>query len=275
MPTVNLSPVFNDAQLDSSGNPYSGAKLFTYAAGSSTKTNTYTSSAGSVAQSNPIILNSRGEPTNGPIWLIDGTSYKFVLAGPADDDPPASPIRTIDNVAGINDVAATSQSEWVDPGATPTYVSASSFTLVGDQTTDFHVGRRIKCTITAGAVYGMIGAAAYTSLTTLTLQLDSGALDSGLSAVSLGIVSAANTSQPIDEAPFFSEFGPLTRFQNLVVRQTAVTTVQVTADKLAVKNTNGRIACSPRSMSPRPSRPRGRTASTRARRAHRPGITSG
>jgi len=98
MPTVNLSPLFNDAQLDSSGNPYSGALLFTYAAGSSTKQNTYTSSAGTVAQSNPIVLNSRGEPTNGPIWLVDSQSYKFVLAGPSDTDPPASPIRTIDNV---------------------------------------------------------------------------------------------------------------------------------------------------------------------------------
>lgn len=52
MPTVNLSPLFNDAQLDSSGNPLSGGKLFTYAAGSSTKQTTYTSSAGSVAQAN-------------------------------------------------------------------------------------------------------------------------------------------------------------------------------------------------------------------------------
>jgi len=29
MPTVNLSPLSNDAQLDSTGNPYTGAKLFT------------------------------------------------------------------------------------------------------------------------------------------------------------------------------------------------------------------------------------------------------
>jgi hypothetical protein len=43
--TVKLSPVFNDAQLDSSGNPYTGAKLFTYAAGSTTKQTAYQDSA--------------------------------------------------------------------------------------------------------------------------------------------------------------------------------------------------------------------------------------
>ena len=41
MPSVALSPLFNDAQLDSSGNPLTGGKLFTYAAGSSTKLTTY------------------------------------------------------------------------------------------------------------------------------------------------------------------------------------------------------------------------------------------
>lgn len=196
MPTVNLSPVFLDAQLDSSGNPYSGAKLFTYAAGSSTKTNTYTSSAGSVAQTNPIVLNSRGEPTNGPIWLIAGTSYKFVLAGPTDTDPPGSPIRTIDNVVGVNDTAASAQSQWV-AGPTPTYISATTFSLVGDQTTDFEVGRRIKHTVTAGTVYGEIINSAFTTVTTITVLLDSGSLDSGLSAVSLGITTAANPSIPV------------------------------------------------------------------------------
>lgn len=242
MPTVNLSPLFNDAQLDSSGNPYSGAKLFTYAAGSSTKQNTYTSSAGSVAQTNPIILNARGEPTNGPIWLTDGQTYKFVLTTPGDTDPPASPIRTIDNVSGINDVAASSASEWAASLLTPTYVSAISFTLVGDQTTEFHVGRRVKATVTAGTVYGYISASAYGALTTLSVQLDTGSLDSGLSAVALGLNSAANRSDPLDDSAIINPYAPLTAFENLAVATASVSTATITADKIVVTNSSGRKA---------------------------------
>ena len=116
MPTVSLSPIYQWPDIDQNGDPRSGAQLFTYAAGSSTKQNTYTSSAGSVAHTNPIILSSNGTPPN-PIFLVDGQSYKFVLAPPADTDPPSSPIRTIDNITGINDVAATAQSEWLAAAA--------------------------------------------------------------------------------------------------------------------------------------------------------------
>ena len=79
MPTVSLSPIYQWPDIDQNGDPRSGAQLFTYAAGSSTKQNTYTSSAGSVAHTNPIILSSNGTPPN-PIFLVDGQSYKFVLA---------------------------------------------------------------------------------------------------------------------------------------------------------------------------------------------------
>lgn len=240
MPTVNLSPLFNDAQLDSSGNPYSGAFVFTYAAGSSTKTNTYTTSGGTVAQANPIVLNSRGEPAN-PIWLIDGTSYKFVLASPTDSDPPLSPIRTIDNITGINDVAATAQSEWI-AGATPTYISATTFSLVGDQTTDFHVGRRLKTTNTGGTIYSTIAKSAFTTLTTVTVVNDSGSLDSGLSATFLGLITTSNTSLPLADASILSWNGPLTPHENLVVTRPSVATLTITADKLIVTDTNGRKA---------------------------------
>src|SRR4051812_2433446 len=100
--TVKLSPLFNDAQLDSSGNPYSGAQLFTYAAGSSTKQTTYKDSAAGTQHTNPIVLNARGEPPS-PIWLTSGLTYKFVLTTPTDTDPPVSSIRSIDNISGVND----------------------------------------------------------------------------------------------------------------------------------------------------------------------------
>jgi hypothetical protein len=85
------------------GIPAVGAQLFTYAAGSTTKQATYTDATGLVAQTNPIVLNARGEPQNQAgnsvgIWLTQGLSYKFVLAPATDTDPPTAPIWTIDNV---------------------------------------------------------------------------------------------------------------------------------------------------------------------------------
>lgn len=52
-----------------------GGKLYTYAAGTTTPLTTYTTSTGLIANTNPIILDSRGEAS---VWF--GTSkYKFVL----------------------------------------------------------------------------------------------------------------------------------------------------------------------------------------------------
>lgn len=188
---AKLSPIGNNAQFIN-GVPAAGAKLFTYAAGSSTKQTTYTDEAGTIPQTNPIILDSRGEPTQ-PIWLTEGLSYDFVFTASTDSDPPTSPIWDIPDVTGVND-SATTADQWVDTGVTPTYVSATQFTLPGDQTSAFQVNRRIKATVTAGTVYGYISVSAFAALTTVTVVLDSGTLDTGLSAVQLGLITPTNTS---------------------------------------------------------------------------------
>lgn len=188
-----FSPIGNGvAFVDSSGNPLSGAQLFTYTAGSSTKATVYQTNAGT-AHTNPILLDANGRPP-AAIWVTGGVSYKFVLAPSNDTDPPAAAIYTWDNVSGINDTSVAID-EWV-AGPTPTFVDANTFTLVGDQSSTFHVNRRIKATVTAGTVYGYISAVAYTTLTTVDVVLDSGALDSGLSAVSYALLSGTNQSYP-------------------------------------------------------------------------------
>lgn len=199
-----LSPFSARQFIDANGNPYSGAQLFTYAAGSSTKVTTYKDSAGGSSHANPIILNTKGEPADGagdayPIWQPGSQALKFVLAPSTDTDPPTSPIETWDNISGINDTSVTID-QWID-GPTPTYVSGTQFTLVGDQTSNFHVGRRVKTTNSGGTIYGTITVSAYTSLTTITVVNDSGALDSGLSAVSYGLLSASNYSVPDGMTP--------------------------------------------------------------------------
>lgn len=188
---VNFSPIFNSQSVDSSGAPASGWKVYSYVANSATPLATYTTEAGDVEQSNPVVLNSLGFPTTGQIWLTANTAYKLVLTNAADVVQ-----KTEDNILGVPDIAATS--EWVVSGLTPTYISATSFSLAGDQTTAFNVGRRLKTTNTGGTIYSRIKTSSFASATTtITLVNDSGTLDSGLSAVSYGLLSATNPSTPV------------------------------------------------------------------------------
>jgi len=71
---------------------------------------------------------------------------------------------------------------------TATYVSASSFTVVGDQAAEFSEGRRLKCNCVAdGYKFGTIKSSVYTSLTTITLTSPSDDLTSNLTEVLYGI----------------------------------------------------------------------------------------
>jgi len=96
---VNLSPVGGVAAqfFDNDGNVLSGGKIYTYAAGTSTPATVYTSSNGSIAHSNPIVLDSAGRVPTGEIWLTDGINYKFVL-----NNSIGTLIGTYDNISGIN-----------------------------------------------------------------------------------------------------------------------------------------------------------------------------
>lgn len=187
---AKLSPVLNDAQFSNTDAFLVGGKIYTYAAGSSTPQTTYTSSSSISAQTNPIILNARGEVDN-PIWLTEGLLYKLRLF-----DASNNFIREFDNVAGVGDTSITID-QWIASGLTPTYINATQFTLAGDQTSTFMVNRRLKFTVTAGTVYGYITASVFGALTTVTVALDSGVLDSGLSAVSYGLITPTQTSLPV------------------------------------------------------------------------------
>jgi hypothetical protein len=97
---VNLSPLGGvGAQFfNNDGVPLAGGLINTYLAGTNTPANTYTTSAGNVAHSNPIVLNAAGKVPTGEIWLTNGVSYKFVIK-----DSGGSLIGTYDNILGIND----------------------------------------------------------------------------------------------------------------------------------------------------------------------------
>ncbi len=101
MTTYALSPLFNGWQgFDSSGRPLTAGTISVYLAGGTTPTPTWTTSAGSVTNSNPIVLNGGGYPPN-EIWVVVGTGYKFVVSNAS-----GSETRTYDNIT-VTDVFGT------------------------------------------------------------------------------------------------------------------------------------------------------------------------
>jgi hypothetical protein len=86
--------------FDDNGDPLSGGKVYTYEAGTSTPLATYTDQSETVENSNPVVLDSRGEAN---IWLGSG-NYKIVLKD-ADDVT----VWSVDNVKYINDGAVTTE----------------------------------------------------------------------------------------------------------------------------------------------------------------------
>jgi hypothetical protein len=177
----------------------SGGNLYTYQAGTTTPCATWTSSTQSVANANPIVLDSSGRSTN-EIWLQGGQVYKFILK-----DASGNTLGTWDNVAGVNDVNALTLSEWI-AGTTPAYVSGTSFTVAGNLTTTYQTNRRLQYTLGSGTFYGTITASSYsagTGLTTVTFTADSTAMDNTVTAVSYGFLNATNQSLP------FGVFAPL------------------------------------------------------------------
>lgn len=81
MPTVfAFSPKYQ--LIDANGDPMVDAKVYTYAAGTTTPQAAYTDHTGDTAADNPIILDARGECD---IWLDVTLQYKIVLHD-ADDN---------------------------------------------------------------------------------------------------------------------------------------------------------------------------------------------
>ena len=77
-----------------------GAKLFFYVAGTSTKLDTYSDSAETVPNTNPVVLNASGYPSTD--IFLKNQAYKVVLASATDTDPPLSPVWTADNYYGTD-----------------------------------------------------------------------------------------------------------------------------------------------------------------------------
>jgi hypothetical protein len=96
MASVLLSSVGVGQQFfDNNGVPLAGGLIYTYQAGSSTPLVTYTDNGGTIANANPIVLDSSGRVPN-EIWLLQGYSYKFVI-----QSATGTSLISLDNLYGI------------------------------------------------------------------------------------------------------------------------------------------------------------------------------
>ena len=85
-----------ETPVDATGAPYPGGKLFFYQSGTSTKLDTFSNSALTIANTNPVILDSAGRFPNA--IFLQNQPYSVVLSPSTDSDPPTSPIWTQDPV---------------------------------------------------------------------------------------------------------------------------------------------------------------------------------
>jgi len=133
--TTYISPQPKLQFLDNNGVPLSGGKVYTYAAGTTTPLTTYTDSTGNTANSNPVVLNSRGECN---IWL-ETFSYKFKLTTSTDVE-----VWTVDNISVLTSSANITYVESGTGAVTETvqaklrlgYVYPEDFGAAGDGTTN-------------------------------------------------------------------------------------------------------------------------------------------
>lgn len=240
---VTLSPVFNGQQFfDDDGLPLSGGKIFQYVAGSfSSQYTSYTTSSGDVANANPIVLDSSGRYTEGQIWLEFAVGYQLVLTKPdgttvlqAEDDITGVVIPSSNNA---NDIDV-----WVLADSAPTYVSSTSFILVGNAVQEFAVGNRVRSTLSDGTqLTSTVTAVVFSDPNTqVTIQNDSTAIDPSLTTVEWSSLTAVHNT--IDAGGVHYTTGltyavPNTVGNALRVDETAIALGAATTAAMALVNT--------------------------------------
>ncbi|MCP3709721.1 glycoside hydrolase family 55 protein [Paraburkholderia sp. CNPSo 3274] len=115
-----LSPTPVMRFYDNNNNPLAGGQLYTYQAGTTTPTTTYTDATAGTPNSNPIILNARGEA---PVWLSPVQAYKFVL-----EDANGNTIWTADQITSPAPVAVGNMTDEKGSGGQIGFVNGVDFT---------------------------------------------------------------------------------------------------------------------------------------------------
>jgi len=118
-----LAPQPKAQFFDANGNPLVGGKVYTYAAGTSTPLSTFTDASEGTANTNPIILDSRGECN---MWFSTATSYKVVLESVSDVLQ-----WSVDNIATYGTLANQNSNNVAITGGTITGITLT-VNVIGD-----------------------------------------------------------------------------------------------------------------------------------------------
>lgn len=103
--TATLMPLLRAKFFDSSNNPLSGGKVYTYAAGTSTPKASYTDYNAGTLNANPVILNSLGEAD---IWL--NGNYKINVTDSNDVQLSGYPVDNITSIQNLSNYYVTTGS---------------------------------------------------------------------------------------------------------------------------------------------------------------------
>lgn len=151
--------------VDATGAPYPGGKLFFYASGTTTKLNTYSDQGLTIANSNPVVLDSAGRYPNA--IFLQNLPYKVVLAPSTDTDPPSAPIWTQDPVY-TSDYSTIAQVQGVNGSPNGQIAgTAASATIPASMAWDYTNNILYICTTTgnsASAVWTAINASTAASV---------------------------------------------------------------------------------------------------------------
>lgn len=121
--------------------------------------------------------------------VITDLSTNTASNSPLGSDLVGSPATVDDFFRSVEAIirAESLLKSWEIRGLATTYVSGTTFTTPGDNTTHFSTNRRLKCN-GAATIYAAIVSSSYNgAVTTTTILPDSGTLDTSLTNVQLGI----------------------------------------------------------------------------------------
>lgn len=246
--------------FDDNGNPLTGGKVYTYAAGTTTPAATYTTSTGAVANTNPIILDAAGRTAN-ETWLVAGSLYKFivktsadVLVGTYDGLPaindPYSINSLLGSVTGTNAIAAvaTPSITAYAAGATYAFIAANTNTAAATLSIDGLAAKSItkngSAALTAGDV--QIGKLTWVQYDGTTFQLINNIIYGG--SITNGNIVSLTT--PLGAASGGTGLSTITA--NSVMLGNGISTVQTVAPSTSgnVLTSNGTTWSSARSLIP-------------------------
>ena len=162
--TCFLSKFFNEYN-DLNDLPNNGGSVTWYITGTTTPAAVYADHTGTVANTNPVILNSQGYPV-APIWLPITDYYDAVVK-----DALGNVVYELDYIGLDPDATAgatATVSIWINTTKVIRNTGTKTFDIDGTFDVLFTAGRRLKITDSGGDVYATVASAVYNGISDVT-----------------------------------------------------------------------------------------------------------